>query len=74
MATLDQIFEMGSGYVLNFSDKTFAEFFAGEINVDINDRMYYVEGGSKGKRLRYHLKQADTETAVKTLQALWEHR
>jgi len=74
MATLDQIFDMGGGYVLNFSDKTFAEFFAEELNVDINDDMYYAEGGSKGKRLRYYLKQADTETAVKTLQALWEHR
>ncbi|RVJ59509.1 DUF3644 domain-containing protein [Sinorhizobium medicae] len=74
MATLDQIFDMGGGYVLNFSDRTFAEFFADELNVDINDDVYYAEGGSKGKRLRYYLKQADTETAVRTLQALWEHR
>lgn len=74
MATLDQIFDMGGGYVLNFSDKTFAEFFADELNVDINDDIYYAEGSSKGKRLRYYLKQADTKTAIKTLQALWEHR
>lgn len=74
MATLDQIFGMGDGYVLNFSDKTFAEFFADELNVDINDDIYYAEGSSKAKRLRYYLKQADTETAVKSLHALWEHR
>ncbi|HTO27023.1 MAG TPA: hypothetical protein VL017_00375, partial [Devosia sp.] len=74
MATLEQIFDMGSGYVLNFSDKTFAEFFAGELNVDIDDDMYYAEGSSKAKRLRYYLKKADTEAAVRTLQALWEHR
>jgi hypothetical protein len=74
MATLDQIFGMGEGYVLNFSNKTFAEFFATEMNVDIDDEMFSAEGDSKAKRLRYFLKRADTETAVKALQALWEHR
>jgi hypothetical protein len=28
MLLLDDIFEMASGYVLNFSDRTFAQFFA----------------------------------------------
>ncbi len=74
MATIDQIFEMEGGYVLNFSDRTFAEFFAGELNIDINDDAYYAEGSSKAKRLRYFLKQADVDLAVRTLRALWEHR
>lgn len=74
MGTIDQIFDMESGYVLDFSDRTFAEFFAGELNIDINDDAYYAEGGSKAKRLRYFLKQADTGLAVRTLRALWEYR
>jgi hypothetical protein len=28
MLFLDDVFDMGSGYVLNFSDKTFSSFFA----------------------------------------------
>ena len=32
---LDDIFEMDSGYVLNFSDRTFAQFFAEELGLDI---------------------------------------
>jgi hypothetical protein len=29
---------MGGGYVLNFSDRTFAQFFAEELNIDIDER------------------------------------
>ena len=28
MLFLDDLFEMGGGYVLNFSDRTFAQFFS----------------------------------------------
>lgn len=41
MTTIDQIFAMENGYVLDFSDRTFAEFFAGELNIDINDDAYH---------------------------------
>jgi hypothetical protein len=73
---LDELLDTGSGpgYVLNFSDKTFAQFFADELDIDIDDAGYSKEGTSKGKRLRYFLKVADTETAVRTLTALWEYR
>jgi len=30
MMILDNLFEMGGGYVLNFSNRTFSEFFLGE--------------------------------------------
>ena len=32
---LEQIFDMGSGYVLNFSDRTFAEFFENELSINL---------------------------------------
>ncbi len=35
MLLVDDLFAMGSGYVLNFSDRTFAEFFAHELNIEL---------------------------------------
>jgi hypothetical protein len=39
MRVVDRVLEMESGYVLNFSDRTIAEFFLDELNIDFNDRM-----------------------------------
>ena len=74
MLFLDELFEMGGGYVLNFSDKTMSRFFAEELNVDIDDPTYAENGGSKGKRLRCFLQKVDVPTVVRTLNALWEYR
>lgn len=71
---LDQIFEMGSGYVLNFSDRTMSQFFAEELNIDIDDPQYQRNGTSKAKRLRCFLRTVDAATAVRTLNALWNYR
>ena len=48
---LESAFGMGNGYVLNFSDKTFAEYFA-SIGINIDDDKYKVNGTSKAARLR----------------------
>ena len=48
---LEKIFQMGSGYVLSFSDRTFSEFFD-QHNVDIYDLKYQAFGTSKAKILR----------------------
>ncbi len=74
MPLLDDLFEMRSGWVLNFSDRTFAQFFAEELNVDINDLTYSKNGTSKGKRLKCFLQTVDKNSVVKTLHALWEYR
>lgn len=74
MMFLEDIFEMGSGYVLNFSDRTFAQFFAEELNIDINDPTYAQTGGSKAKRFRCFLQTVDKPTIVRTLKGLWEYR
>ena len=52
MKFLDEVFQMESGYVLDFSDRTMASFFSDELNVDIYDPKYAVNGTSKAKRLR----------------------
>ena len=64
----------GPGFVLDFSDTSFSDFFASELKVNIDDPKYAVNGGSKGKRLRYFLQSCDDATALRTLTALWEHR
>lgn len=67
-------FIRGPGFVLDFSDTSFADFFASELRVNIDDPKYAANGGSKGKRLRYFLQNCDDATAVCILTALWEHR
>lgn len=67
-------FVRGPGFVLDFSDPSFSDFFASELKVNIDDPKYAVNGGSKGKRLRYFLQTCDDATAVRVLAALWEHR
>jgi hypothetical protein len=71
---LDDLFEMHGGYVLNFSDRTFSQFFHEELNIDIDDPRYSQNGTSKAKRLRHFLQTVDKPTAVRTLRALWEYR
>lgn len=80
MMTVDDLY-IREGFVLRFaggytafSDRTFAQFFREELNIDIDDPKWSVEGGSKGKRLRYFLRNVDAATAIKTLRALWDHR
>jgi hypothetical protein len=73
MMTVDDLF-IKDGYVLKFSDTTYAMFFAEELNVNINEQKYYAEGSSKGKRLRYFLRTESDAMAIKTLKALWDHR
>jgi len=74
MPILDQAFVMWGGFVLNFSNRTFAELFREEPQVNIDDPRWEVQGEREAKRLRYYLRRADRRTALDTLNALWEYR
>ncbi len=74
MRLIDDIFGMGGGYVLDFTDRTFAEFFEADLGIRIDDPKYQAEGTSKAKRLRYFLKTSSVEQRLRTLTALWEYR
>ena len=74
MPVLDKVFAMEDGWVLNFSNRTFAEFFREELRVNIDDPSWAVQGRSKAKRLRYYLRRANRKTTLDTLNALWEYR
>ena len=64
----------GRGYVLDFSDTTFGQFFRDEIGVDIDEDRWSREGGSKGKRLRYFLNNVNDKVALKTIKKIWQYR
>lgn len=49
---LEELFNMSSGYVLNFSDAAFGNFFVDTVNVDIHSEKYQSSGTSKAKKLR----------------------
>lgn len=74
MPIIERVFGMESGYVLNFTNRTFAEFFHEELGVDIYADRWAAQGGSKAKRLRYYLRHAARQTALDTLNTLWEYR
>jgi hypothetical protein len=58
MHFLDDLLEMGSGYVLNFSDRTFTLFFADELDIDIDDSVSARNGGSKANAFDVSSKQS----------------
>jgi len=71
---IDDAFDMHQGYVLNFSDRTFAEFFFDELQIDIDEEKYRINGGSKAKRLRTFLKIENDFLACKVIRTLWVYK
>jgi hypothetical protein len=50
--TLEKLFKMEGGYVLDFSDRTFQEFVADAVQRNIYDQKYQYASGSKANCLR----------------------
>jgi hypothetical protein len=74
MRLIEDAFGMASGYVLDFTNRSFAQFFQAELNVDIYHARYAIMGTSKANRLRVFLEVAPDMLAGKALRALWEYR
>lgn len=49
---LERAFGMGSGYVLNFSNRTFEKFILDSVGIEIYDEQYNYGSGSKANRMR----------------------
>lgn len=69
---LERELGMASGYVLDFSNRTFAEFFSEIVGVSIFDPCYEYGSGSKANRMRAFWKLASDEQAVKLFEGLLE--
>jgi Abortive infection C-terminus len=70
---LEDAFDMGSGYVLNFSDRTFAEFFEDQ-GITIYQEKYGFNGTSKAKHMRAFVQVEDDFTVCRVMRQMWEYR
>lgn len=70
---VEKLFGMASGFVLDFSDRTFKEFVFDSVSVDIYAPGMDAGGTSKAKRLRYFLKTQPNPVAGRLLLALCEY-
>lgn len=59
--------------MLDFSNRTFSEFFVRELDIDIDAPQYATDGSSKAKRLRCFLGKVDDSTAARVLRTLWHY-
>lgn len=59
---LEKLFQMGGGYVLDFSNRTFHEFVADVVRRDIDDPKYNYASSSKANRLRQFWKIESNHT------------
>lgn len=72
---LETLFEMGSGYVLDFSDRRMKDFFYDEFEIDVYDTKYDLDFPSKSKanRLRGIWLVESGETVGKIILSLVEY-
>jgi hypothetical protein len=70
---LEIFFGMSSGYVLNFTDRTFGEFVFETVGVDIHSERYKIEGTSKARKLRVFWKLESDALVGKLLVAMVDY-
>jgi len=70
---LEKLFEMGGGYVLDFSNRTFREFTLDNVDIDIYDSKYDYVSGSKANRLRAFWNEESNYLVSKFISDLLEY-
>jgi len=70
---LEQFLDMGSGYVLDFSNRTFADFILDSTGRNIYDSRYDYGSGSKANRLRGFWKAEENGVVGKLLTDLLDY-
>jgi hypothetical protein len=70
---LEKLFDMGNGYVSNFSDSTIARFFSDTVDVEIHSEKYQSTGTSKAKKVREFWRIEPDYLVGKSIAALIEH-
>ena len=69
---LEDLFGMSSGYVLDFSDRTYESFFR-DFGVDIEQEKYHKNGRSKAKRMRAFWELEDDKIVGEVIQGLLDY-
>jgi hypothetical protein len=70
---LENLLQMGGGYVLDFSNRTFQEFVADAVRRNIDDLKYNYASGSKANRLREFWKSEPNLVVGTLVRALVEY-
>jgi hypothetical protein len=70
---LETLLEMGGGYVLDFSNRTFEEFVADSVGLGIYEEKYQYGSGSKANRLRGFIKVETDAIVGKLIRDLVEY-
>jgi hypothetical protein len=73
----EDLFGLQTGYVLDFTNATFSEFFKECVNIDIDDEKYSTNGDSKAKRLRMFWETESDLVVGKVLESLlmfWNYK
>lgn len=71
--SIEKLFNMKTGYVLDFSDRTFQEYVRETVGIDIYDKSYNYASGSKANRLRGFFKVATNPLAGQLLHSLLDY-
>jgi len=69
---IENLLDMGGGYVLDFSNSTFSDFFKSINNINIDDEKYCKNGTSKANRLRSFISIEDDRVVGFALNQLLE--
>jgi len=70
---LEKLFQMESGYVLDFSDRTMGEFFHDSLSVDIDATRYHYGSGSKANRMRGFWQVASDPMVAQSIRELVDY-
>ena len=72
-ANIEKFLGMKSGYVMDFSDRTFREFIGEAVGLDIDNEKYHYSSNSKANRLRQFIKVESNYTFGKLLSAFCDY-
>lgn len=72
-ANIENFLGMKSGYVMDFSDRTFQEFVGEAVSLDINEEKYHYSSNSKANRLRQFIKVESNYTFGKLLSSFCDY-
>src|SRR5574343_265051 len=70
---LEKFLKMDGGYVLNFVNRTFEEFFKDDVGINIYDNKYIYGSGSKANQMRGFWQVSDDITVGKAIGKLVEY-
>lgn len=72
-ANIEKFLGMKSGYVMDFSDRTFQEFVGEAVGLEIDDKKYHYASNSKANRLRQFIKVESNYIFGKLLSAFCDY-